>query len=226
MTLNVSSIGENPQQPGINAETFIPDQLIAGNLKLVTQQARIASGNLKRGSILGQKSTDSVTTAAGAGNTGNGTLGSISIGASPKYGVFTLTASSATTFTVTDPEGNAQANATVGTAYTSDTVNFTLTAGGTAFVAGDSFTLEVVEATGDYILSVKSANDGSQNPSAVLVTDTDASSAAQTAGVYVMGEFNQAAITFDGSWSLDGIRAELRKVAIFLKSSVSAADPT
>lgn len=226
MTLNVSTIGENSQQPGITAETFIPDQLIAGNLKLVTQQARIAAGNLLRGSILGQKSTDSVNSTTGATNTGNGTLSSISIGASPKYGHFTLTATSATKFSVTDPEGVVQAQATVGTAYTSSTVNFTLTAGGTAFVAGDTFDLEVVEATGDYILSVKSASDGSQAPSAVLVTDADATSGPVTAGVYVLGEFNQAAITFDASWSLDGIRAELRKVGIFLKSSVSSVDPT
>lgn len=226
MTLNVSTIGENPQQPGITAETFVPDQLIAGNLKLVTTQGRIASGNLVRGTILGMKSSDSVTVTPGGTNTGNGTLGSISIGASPKYGVFTLTATSATTFTVTDPEGAAQANATVGTAYTSAAVNFTITAGATAFVAGDTFSLNVVEATGDYVLCVKTASDGSQTPIGVLVTDTDATSGPQLAGVYQLGEFNAAAVTFDASWSLDAIRAELRKYSIFLKSSVSAADPT
>ena len=225
MTLNVSSIGENPQQPGITAETFIPDQLIAGKLDLVTQQARITAGNLTRGAILGAKTSDSVTVTPGT-NTGNGTLGTISIGASPKYGIFSIVAKSATDFSVTDPDGNPQSDATVGTAYTSSSVNFTLTAGATAFVAGDSFKLNVVEATGDYILSVKTANDGSQNPSAVLVTDSDATSGPVLAGIYVMGEFNQAAISFDPSWSLDALRASLRSVGIFLKSSVSAADPT
>lgn len=225
MTLSVASIGENPQQPGINAETFIPDQLIAGNLKLVTQQIRLAAGSLTRGAVLGQKTTTSFTAAAVAGNTGNGTIGSVSEGASPSYGIFTLQATSATNFTVTDPEGNVQAPATVGVAYTSAAINFTLTAGATPFVAGDEFTILVVEATGDYILSVKTASDGSQNPSAILVSTTDASVLPQQAGAYLLGEFNQNAISFDPSWTLPALQAALRSVGIFLKSSVSAADP-
>lgn len=225
MALNISSIGENPQQPGLTAETFIPDQLIAGNLKLVTQQIRLASGTLVRGAILGQKTDDSTTVTAGATNTGNGTVGSLTLGDTPVYGVFTLTATSATNFSVVDPEGNALANLTVGTAYTSASINLKITAGGTAFVAGDTFAIEAVEATGDYILSVKTASDGSQTPTAVLVSSTDASVSPQDAGAYVLGEFNENAITFDPSWTLGALRTALRAYGIFLKSSVSAADP-
>ena len=55
MTLTVNSLGDNPQTPGIYAETYIPDQLIAGNSKLVTGPATILSGQtLQRGSVLGQ----------------------------------------------------------------------------------------------------------------------------------------------------------------------------
>lgn len=225
MTLSVSTIGENPQQPGIIAETFVPDQLVAGNLKLVTQQIRLAVGNLPRGAVLGQKSTTSFTATPVAGNTGNGTIGSVSQGATPVYGAFTLKATSATVFSVTDPEGNPQENATVGTAYASAAINFTLTAGATAFVAGDEFTVTVVEATGDYILSVKTATDGSQNPSAILVSTTDATTLPKLAGAYLLGEFNQNAIMFDASWTLPALQAALRNVGIFLKSSVSASDP-
>jgi hypothetical protein len=225
MTLNVSTIGENPQQPGITAETFVPDQLIAGNLKLVTEQIRLASGNLPRGAVLGRVSNNSIQKAAGADNTGNGTLGTVTLGSAPLFGIYTLTATAATTFTVTDPEGDAQPNATVGSAYASDTINFTITAGATAFVAGDTFTIEVVEATGDYILSVKSASDGSQNPSAILVSATDATDGPQEAGAYLLGGFNARAITFDESWTLADLRSAMRAFGIFLKSSVSAADP-
>jgi hypothetical protein len=226
MTLSVSQIGENPQQPGIVAETFIPDQLIAGNLKLVTQQIRVASGVLPRGAVLGQKTSTSFNVAAVAGNTGNGTIGAVSEGATPLYGVYTIKATAPTVFSVTDPEGNAQANANAGNAYTSSTINFTITAGATAFVAGDSFTVEVVEATGDYVLSVKTATDGSQTPTAVLVTTTDASAAPQEAGAYLMGEFNANAITFDPSWTLPALQTAMRPYSLFLKTAVSAADPT
>ncbi|MDB5853285.1 MAG: hypothetical protein JWR22_1326 [Herminiimonas sp.] len=55
MTLTVNSLGDNPQTPGIYAEAYIPDQLIAGNHKLVTDSVTILSGQvLQRGSVLGK----------------------------------------------------------------------------------------------------------------------------------------------------------------------------
>lgn len=54
MTLPVNTIGDNPQQPGIYAEAYVPDQLIAGNAKLVTANATFVSGQvLARGSVVG-----------------------------------------------------------------------------------------------------------------------------------------------------------------------------
>ena len=54
MALTPTPIGENPFVPGVVAETFIPDQLIAGDLKLVTGSVTITGGvNLARGSVLG-----------------------------------------------------------------------------------------------------------------------------------------------------------------------------
>lgn len=54
---------------------------------------------------------------------------------------FTITATGATTFTVVGSVSGALANATVGTPYTSAKIAFTITAGGTAFQAGDVFTI-------------------------------------------------------------------------------------
>lgn len=54
---------------------------------------------------------------------------------------FTLTATSATNFTVVGSVTGALADATVGTPYTSSKIGFTLTAGGTAYVAGDVWTI-------------------------------------------------------------------------------------
>ncbi|MBO9647366.1 MAG: head decoration protein [Variovorax sp.] len=228
MALTVNSVGDNPQQPGIYAEAFIPDQLIAGNLKLVTGNGTLGTGALKRGAVLGQQT--GTVTQANPTNVGNGTLGSITKGAAIRPGVYTLRATSATNFTVAGPDGAAMPNATVGTPYVSADLNFTLTAGGTAFAAGDAFNINVPG--GNYILSVATASDGSEVPVAILADDADASGGAVAIGVYLMGEFNQNAILPDASWGANAaawtplLSNPLRNVGIFLKSSVTAADPT
>ncbi|WP_433693223.1 head decoration protein [Paraburkholderia phenoliruptrix] len=225
MTLNVNSIGDNPQQPGIYAETYIPDQLIAGNLKIVSQPIVLGAGKLPRGSVLGMISSSSVEVAAGT-NTGNGTVGATSTGAGVKLGAYALKATGANTFTVTDPEGNTLPNATVGTAYSNGGLNFTITAGGTAFVANDSFALTVPDSAGTYILSVKTASDGSQTPVAILADAADATAGPVTTGAYLMAEVNGNALNYDASWNLTTLTAALRPYSIFVKSSVSAADPS
>lgn len=56
--------------------------------------------------------------------------------------VWTLTATSATNFTVTGSVSGAKPAATVGTPYVDD-ISFKITAGGTPFIAGDTFTLTI-----------------------------------------------------------------------------------
>lgn len=224
MTLIVSTIGDNPQQPAIYAETYVPDQLVAGNLKIVSQQIVLVGGSpLPRGTVIGRSTSYSVIALAGT-NTGNGTVGSISTGVGVLVGAYVLTATGATTFDVVDPEGNALANATVGTAYTEEGLSFTVTAGGTAFVAGDSFTLNVEDAIGTFKTSVKTASDGSQNPIAILSDYSDPSSGAITTGAYFMGEFNINAISYDNSWTPELLAVSLPN-GLFLKSAVTASDP-
>ncbi len=137
MSLTVTSVGDNPQTPGINAEIYNPDQLIAGNQKIVTDTVTIGAGTLARGTVLGK-----------------------------------------------------------------------------------------VTASGNYIQSVAGAADGSQNPVAILADAADASGGAVQAGVYLTGEFNANALTFDASWTVATLKAALRPLGIFLKNAVSAADPT
>jgi hypothetical protein len=73
MSLSVTSIGDNQQAPGITAETYIPDQLIAGDLKLISDSVTITGGaDLVRGSLLGAVTIGAAGAAvAGGGNTGN-----------------------------------------------------------------------------------------------------------------------------------------------------------
>ncbi len=79
----------------------------------------------------------------GVGNTGNGTVGSISGGVAVQIGVYTLIATGATTFDVLDPTGVSLGVATAGTGFVSPEIDLTVTAGATAFVAGDSFRIDV-----------------------------------------------------------------------------------
>lgn len=94
---------------------------------------------------------------AGAANTGNGTIGTISAGAAVQAGVYTLIATAATTFDVVDPDGVNLGTATAGTAFTSAELNLTITAGGTAFVVGDAFEINV-PATGAFKAYTGAAN--------------------------------------------------------------------
>ena len=226
MSLSVSTYGDNTSTPFARAETYIPDQLIAGRFNLVTQPIVVNSGVLARGTVLGQLTSYSLESATGT-NTGNGTIGSVSPGSAVKLGVYTLTATAATTFQVTDPEGNVLAEeATVGTAFASTDIDFTLTAGSTAFVAGDSFTVTVIDSIGNFIECVKTATDGSQTPAGVLTDDVDASAGPVGSGAYIAGEFNARALIYDTSWTIAALRTAMRSNSMFVKSSVSAADPS
>jgi hypothetical protein len=80
---------------------------------------------------------------ASPANTGNATVGIITAGAVIQIGDYTLTATAATTFDVTDPDGVNLGTATAGTAFTSAEINLTVTAGGTACAAGDTYVIAV-----------------------------------------------------------------------------------
>jgi hypothetical protein len=235
MTLVVQSVFDNPQTPGDYAQAYFPDQLLVqGPYK--TEPIVLGAGTLPRGSVLGRQTAfQIIVTPNGAGtggaNTGNGTVGSFVYEAGREFGNFIVLFTSATAFGVTDPEGFSLGTGTVGTAFVgtpsggSAEIGFTITAGSTAFVAGDGFLLNQTQTQGNYILSVSTASDGSQVPSAILADNADASAGPVKAGAYVFGEFNQNAINFDSSWTLNTLYPALRQYGIFLKFAVSAADP-
>jgi hypothetical protein len=230
MTLTVNTLGDNPQVPGIAAEAYIPDQLIAGTLKLVTKGVTVAGAAvLQRGTVMGQQTIGTAAATPGkplgGANTGNGTCSAVTVGANAMTGNYIITMLTATTFSVQAPNGDRLMDGATGTAYT-DQLGFTITAGGTAFVAGDGFTMAVAAGSGNWIISVKTATDGSQYPAGILADYTDPTGGNVLAGVYVMGEFNQNALTMDASWTAAALEPILRPMGIFLKTFVSAADPS
>mgnify|MGYP001370363579 FL=1 len=129
----MDQFGQNAFAPGMKSALFVPDQLVAGTLQLVTDTGIITGGAFKRGTVLG-----------------------------------------------------------------------------------------LVAASGKYTQCVKTAEDGSQLPVAILVDDVDASSSDQNGGLYLRGEFNQHRIIFDNSWTTADLKKALRPLAIFLKDSDQA----
>jgi hypothetical protein len=138
MSLPVTSVGANPQIPGIAADAFIPDQLIAGRHQLVTDTVTIASGQvIQRGAVLG-----------------------------------------------------------------------------------------MITASGKYVLALSASADGSQNPVAIAADNIDASGGDALGAVYLAGEFNGNALTLGTGITLAAAKSALRPLSIYVKTSVSAADPS
>lgn len=138
MSLNPTNYGNSSFQPGVSQDAFVPDQLIGGDLKVVTHGGRtITGGAFVRGTVLGR-----------------------------------------------------------------------------------------ITASQKYTIALAAAADGSQTPVALLVDDVDASAADAIGGIYAMGEFNDRAVTLGTGMTLTAARAALELQNIYLKSSISAADPT
>lgn len=245
MSLTVNTNGDVPQQPAIYANTYIPDQLIAGPFQQVTMNGTIKSGatvntltTLPRGTIMGQITVGTATSAAkSGGNTGNGTLvldASTPVLANAGVGIYTVRCIEAVVnggkFQVIDPKGvdlgTVIIPAGAGASVTfSDRIKFVLTDGSTDFIVGDGFDVTVAAGSGKYVPAVVTATDGSSAPVAILVDDSNPSAGDVIAGLYFTGEFNQAAITFDSGYTVAVLTPLLAGRSIFLKSSISAADP-
>lgn len=226
MSFTQSEVRDNPQRPGVQSQVYIPDQLIADARSIVTQPILLASGALKRGTVLGQQTENPAQVVAGASNVGDGVIASIALGPAIKTGGYLLTATAAKVFSVTSPTGDVLGDASVDTAFAHAEVQFTLTAGATAFKAGDSFTLNVFDAIGTYVECERTATDGSQHPLAILVDDADATQGPVTAGAYLSGEFNAARLIYSATWSLPALVSAMRPFGLFAKTSISAASPS
>ena len=114
----------------------------AGGGAAVPQTGILASG------VLGFNGRGTLTaTAAGTAGTptyagtGNGTISGVTAGAGSATETISITALDATHFSVTGSVSGALGTATVGTPFVSGPLSFSLAAGTTPFVAGDTFTV-------------------------------------------------------------------------------------
>lgn len=180
-------------------------------LNIINKEIILADevGALVPGTVIAKRTeVGSQTVAAAtavAGNTGNGTVGSLTGDTGAKAGTYRITiiepASNGGTFTVEDPDGVQQPSGTIGVAYSAGGINFTLADGATDFVAGDAFTVAVSYAGGTsadkYALFDPAATDGTEDPAncAILFHPADSTDSDVVTVATVRGP-----CTVNGNW--------------------------
>lgn len=218
------------------AGTFTYDNLVNGDFPIVTKGETLDTGSLSRGAVLGKISVGAVPTTgtADGGNTGDGTVTSVTGGKATKVGVYTIECIEAVTnggvFKVTNPDGEeiisnaiivAGAGGTI--AFTSAELNGTITDGSTDFVVGDKFTVTVPAGSGKVVIVDSTNIDGSQNPCAVMLDESaDASSGDVEISTALTGQFNETKLSFGGTDTIATHRDALRALSIFTRANVAA----
>jgi hypothetical protein len=145
-------------------------------------------GSGDHGVVIGGTFAATGGSAAGAGNTGNGTMGAITVTAGAKQGVYTLeitgAAANAGAFRVTDPDGLFVDDGDVAAAFSSGGLAFTLADGATDFVVGDTFAITVTYTANAKFMGLAILDHGVP-PNA---TTPDAYPQYYTANVLTLGE--------------------------------------
>ena len=190
------------------------------------EQVTIVSGqNLKAGAVLGQVALAGATAQAGAGNTGDGVMGAITVSAGAKLGVYKLTiiepATNAGTFEVEDPDGVQIGTGAVAAAFSAGGLAFTLADGATDFAAGDTFDITVAAGSGEWRELNLSGTDGSQRAAGILLNDVDATAAAQQGAIIIRdAEVNASELVYPSGISgpqTTQANAELSELGIILR---------
>lgn len=131
-----------------------------------------AERKLKLGTVLGKTLFAAPVIAAEAGNTGDGALGTLTLGDACKQGVYTVTCIAAAAdggrFQVVDPDGYRMADAEVGVAFAGPQLGFTIADGAADFVVGDAFTVTIAAGDGKVVALDPDATDGTQLAYGVL----------------------------------------------------------
>lgn len=155
------------------------------------EKVTVLSGeNLAILAVIGKITNSTPTTGtADGGNTGDGTMASVTAGDQVQLGTYTMTciaaAANSGTFAVTAPDGTALPDATVAVAYANEQINFTIADGANDYIVGDIFTVEVAAGSGKVVEVEAAAVDGSQTAYGFLTAAVDASSA-DTSGAAVI----------------------------------------
>jgi hypothetical protein len=143
------------------------EHILSEDPVLSREEVTIASGgDVIPGEVLGRVTVGVATPTAKVGNTGNGTISSATVLGGAVDGVYAVRFTAATAFTVENPAGDVIGSGATGAAFADD-IGLTITAGGTAFVAGDGFDVAVAIGAGKYKPLAPGATDGSEIAAAV-----------------------------------------------------------
>lgn len=133
---------------------------------------------LTAGMVLGRVFAGTAAAVADAGNTGDGTMGTITVSGAAKDGVYELviieTVAAAGAFQVEDPDGELIGMGDVAAAFSAGGLAFTLADGATDFAAGDRFTITVTQTSKKFVQFVVAGTDGSQIIEGILRGDKTA----------------------------------------------------
>ena len=150
-----------------------------------------AARQLQNGTVMGKQSLGAATAAAAAGNTGNGTIGTVTVGAGAMVGVYQLvcvaTATNAGEFIVEAPDGAVIGTAVVAVAFNTGGLSFTIVDGATDFANGDRFTITVAAGAGKYVPLDLAGTNGTAVAAGVLYYDYTVPDGQDLAGVVLDG---------------------------------------
>lgn len=138
------------------------------------------SGILKAGTLIALiTAANALTPTADGGNTGNGTIGSVTVTSMAITGNYILTITEAAAnggkFELVDPTGALVGEGSVGQVFTGGGLTFTLSDGSTDFAVDDSFTLVVRANLGEYVpYDDDGTDDGRRAASGILFAPVDA----------------------------------------------------
>jgi hypothetical protein len=140
------------------------------------------------GMVVGRLLASATTVAAGAGNTGNGAFGAVTLAAGVQEGVYRVTfiepGTNVGTFTVEGPDGKLVGTGVVAVAFSGGGLSFTIADGATDFVSGDQFlvyvragTIAAGSNTGNGVATLFQTSEGAQVGAYALVCTAAATNA-------------------------------------------------
>lgn len=182
------------------------------------------------GTVIGKITKGTASAAAGGSNTGNGTMGAITVGAAAVAGAYSLkitkAAANAGDFIVTDPNGVVVGNGTVAVAFAGGGLSFTLADGSTDFAVGDTFAITVAAGSGKVVQLDLTGTNGSEDVYGVLLGDATAPDGSDGYGVALVrgpATISDAAIVYPSGATADqktAIRAALTALGIVIRQGV------
>lgn len=228
-------------EPLLNSAIFLTED--AGEtMKYSRDGITLISGqNLVAGTVLGQITAGTATSAvkASGANTGNGTLvvdATTPVLANADVGIYTvrciIAGTNTGTFIVTSPTGRVIGEPIIvagagGTITFANQIKFVITDAGTDFIVGDGFDVTVAAGSLKWTQLASAALDGSQNAAGILMLDCNAASA-DTAGVAVTRKaiVKTSGLTWPGGISAGAkatATAQLKALGILIRTDVGVS---